>query len=250
VIRSKILSKTKIVNHGFFNRKNGYSTGIYKSLNCGIGSNDSKNKIYKNLQYVQNKLNSKKNKISLLYQIHSSKFFLIKKFSRKKIIGDALITTIKKLPIAVVTADCAPILILDTDKRIIAAVHSGWKGAIKNIVTRVLNRMIKLGSKKKDIVAVIGPCISQKNYEVGKEFKEKFIRKDKKNSVFFKFRRKRIYFDLSKFIYNQLISFGILNIDVIRKDTFEIKNNFFSARRSLKRNEPDYGRNISVIMLK
>ena len=97
---------------------------------------------------------------------------------------------------------------------------------------------------------MIGPCISQKNYEVGKEFKEKFIRKDKKNSVFFKFRRKRIYFDLSKFIYNQLISFGILNIDVIRKDTFEIKNNFFSARRSLKRNEPDYGRNISVIMLK
>ena len=67
---------------------------------------------------------------------------------------------------------------------------------------------------------------------------------------FFKLKKRKIYFDLSKFIYKQLISFGILKIDVINKDTFDAKNNFFSARRSLKRNEPDYGRNISVIMLK
>ena len=97
---------------------------------------------------------------------------------------------------------------------------------------------------------MIGPCIAQKNYEVGKEFKHKFIKKSKKNLIYFKLKKRKIYFDLSKFIYNQLISFGIFRIDVIKQDTFDTKNNFFSARRSIKKNEPDYGRNISVIMLK
>ena len=107
-----------------------------------------------------------------------------------------------------------------------------------------------MAPKKKDIIVVIGPCIGQKNYEVGKKFKDKFIKKNSKNVNFFKLKKRKIYFDLSKFIYKQLISFGILKIDVINKDTFDTKNNFFSARRSLKKNEPDYGRNISVIMLK
>ena len=92
-------------------------------------------------------------------------------------------------------------------------------------------------------------CIAQKSYEVEKEFKDKFVKKNKRNSVFLKL-KKKIYFNLVKFIHYQLISFGIIKIDVIRKDTFDKKNNFFSARRSLKNNEPDYGRNISVIMLR
>ncbi len=250
MISSKFLNQTNIVNHGFFNKKNGFSTGIYKSLNCGKGSFDSKQNIKKNLNYVKKKIVSKKNNIALLYQIHSSKFYYIKNFPKKKLVGDALITNVKNLPLGILTADCAPILILDIRKKIIAAVHSGWKGAYKNIVIKTLKKLIKLGSQKKDIIAVIGPCIKQRNYEVGKEFKDKFIKKNKKNLIFFKLKKRKIYFDLSKFIFNQLISFGIFKIDVINKDTFDRKNNFFSARRSLKRNEPDYGRNISVIMLK
>ena len=132
----------------------------------------------------------------------------------------------------------------------IAAIHAGWKGAYKNIVIKVLKKFINIGSRKRDIIVVIGPSISQKSYEVGREFKDKFLRKNRKNSIFFKSIQKKIYFNLVKFIHNQLISFGIFKIDVIRKDTFDKKNNFFSARRSLKRNETDYGRNISVIMLK
>ena len=250
MISSKLLNKTNIVNHGFFNKKNGFSKGIYKSLNCGKGSLDNKKNIKKNLSYVKKKIFSKKNNIVILYQIHSSKFFYIKKFQKKKLIGDGLITNFKNLPLGILTADCAPILILDIKKKIIAAIHVGWKGAYKNIVYKILKRLIKLGSQKKDIIAVIGPCIGQKNYEIGKEFKDKFIKKNKKNLIYFKLKKRKIYFDLSKFIFNQLNSFGILKIDVINKDTFDIKNNFFSARRSLKRNEPDYGRNISVIMLK
>ena len=250
MIFSKLLNRTKIVNHGFFNKKNGFSRGIYKSLNCGIGSQDNKKNVKKNLNYVKRKICSERNNIVILYQVHSSKFHVIKKVPKKKIIGDALITKEKNLPIGILTADCAPILLLDEKKKIIAAIHSGWKGAFKNIIIKVIRKFLKLGSKKKDIIAVIGPTIGQKSYEVGNEFKDKFIRKNRKNQIFFKKKQNKIYFDLSKFIHDQLISFGIFKIDVINKDTFDKKNNFFSARRSLKRNETDYGRNISVIMLK
>ena len=250
MIISKLLLKTKIVNHGFFNRTNGFSKGIYKGLNCGYGSDDSKKNIRKNLSYVKNKISSKKNNIVLLYQVHSSKYFNIKKFPKNKLVGDCLITDIKNLPLGILTADCAPVLILDYKKKIIAAIHAGWKGAYRNIITKVLKKLIKLGSNKKHIIAVVGPTISQKNYEVGNEFKNKFIKKSKKNSVFFKLKQKKNYFNLSKYIQYQLNSFGISKIDVIRKDTFEKKNNFFSARRSKSRKETDYGRNISVIMLK
>ena len=249
MIKSKLLQNNHCVTHGFFNKKNGYSKGIYKSLNCGPGSRDIKKNVRKNLNYVKKKICSKNN-IVLLYQIHSSKFFFIKRFPKKKLIGDSLITNVKNLPIGILTADCSPILILDPKKKIIAAVHVGWRGAFKNITIKVLKKLIKLGSKKKDIITVIGPSIAQKNYEIGKEFRDRFIRKSKRNSTFFKLKQKKIYFDLKKFIQAQLISFGILKIDVIRKDTFDRKNNFFSARRSLKRKELDYGRNISVIMLK
>ena len=119
MIKSKILDKTKIVNHGFFNKKNGFSKGIYKSLNCGKGSKDKKTNVNKNLIYVKDKIGSKLNGIVLLYQIHSSKFFFIKKIPKKKIVGDALITNIKNLPIGILTADCAPILNLDYKKKII-----------------------------------------------------------------------------------------------------------------------------------
>ena len=250
MILSKLLQNTGLVNHGFFNKKNGFSKGIYKSLNCGRGSLDNANNIKRNINYVKKKIYSKKNNISLLFQIHSSKFFYIKKTFKKKLVGDGIITNTRNLPIGILTADCAPVLILDMKKKIIAAIHVGWKGGYKNIVTKVLKKFIKLGSKKGDILAVIGPCISQINYEVGKEFKYKFIRKSKKNLIFFKLKNRKIYFNLKKFIYYQLISFGISKIDVINKDTFDKKNNFFSARRSIKKNEPDYGRNISVIMLK
>ena len=250
MIFSKLLNETNIVHHGFFDKKNGFSKGIYKSLNCGKGSKDSQKNIKKNLNYVKKKICSKKYNITVLHQIHSSKFHVIRKVPNKKIVGDALITKVKNLPIGVLTADCAPILLLDEKKKIIAAVHSGWKGAFKKIIIKVLRKFLKMGSQKKDIIAVIGPTIGHKSYEVGKEFKDKFLKNNKNNKIFFKLKKDRIYFDLTKFIRSQLISFGILKIDVINKDTFDKKNNFFSARRSLKNNEPDYGRNISVIMLK
>ena len=251
MIKSKKLSKFKNVEHAFFNRLGGKSTGIFKSLNCGPGSSDNKKNILKNLETVRNKIKAKSKKIIFLNQIHSNKFYYIGKNSKlnNKLEGDALITDKRNLPIAVLTADCAPILIHDEKKKMIAAIHAGWKGAYNDIVKKVVKFMIKKGCSPQNITVAIGPCISSKNYEVKDDFKKRFIKKDKKNIIFFKITKDKNYFNLNKYIHFQLESLNIKKVDIINKDTFNAKNNFFSARRSISRNENDYGRNISIIMI-
>ena len=252
MIKSKKLSRFKSIEHAFFNRLGGKSTGIFKSLNCGLGSSDNKKNILKNLEIVSNKIKAKSNKIVLLNQVHSNKFYYIdknSKLNKNKFNGDALITNKQKLPIAVLTADCAPILIHDEDKKMIAAIHAGWKGAYKDVVKKVVKFMITKGCNPKNITVAIGTCISSNNYEVKEDFIKKFIKKDKKNITFFKKTNNKNFFNLNKYIHFQLKSLNIKKIDIINKDTFNTKNNFFSARRSISRNENDYGRNISIIMI-
>ena len=109
--------------------------------------------------------------------------------------------------------------------------------------------MLKKGCSKNSITAAIGPCIQQNSYNVGIEFMKKFIKKNKKNKIFFKKKKKVLYFNLPNFVKSQLKSNKITNIDMINIDTFVKKNNFFSARRSLRLKHDDYGRNISIIMI-
>ena len=230
----------------------GKSSGVFISLNCGPGSSDNNNNILKNLNVVSKKINIKSKKIFLLNQIHGDKFFFIDKnlkLKNNKFDGDALITNKRNIPIAVLTADCAPILIYDKNKKMVAAIHAGWKGAYKDIIKKVTRFMIKKGCSPNDITAVIGPCISVNNYQVKQDFIKRFIKKDDKNKKFFKKKGNKNYFNLSKYIYSQFKALNIKKIDVINKDTFVAKNNFFSARRSISHNENDYGRNISVIMI-
>ena len=200
---------------------------------------------------MRSKIKAKSNKIFLLNQVHSNNFHFIGKHSKiyNKFKGDALVTDKKNIPIAVLTADCAPILIYDENREMVAAVHAGWKGAYKGIIKKVIKFMIKKGCSQKNITAAIGPCISTNNYQVRDDFIKKFIKKDKKNIIFFKKSKSKDYFNLRKYVRFQLESLNIKKIDIINKDTFSNKNNFFSARRSISQNENDYGRNISIIMI-
>ena len=251
MITSKKLSKFKSITHGFFDRQKGASRGIYKSLNCGLGSYDNKRKVLKNLKIVCKKIKCSPKNLILLNQIHSSKYYFINKKNKinKKFKGDALITNLSKVAIGILTADCVPILIYDKKLKIVSAVHAGWRGIYKKIVVKVIKFFKKKGSNLNDLNVSIGPCISQKSYEVKKDFITKFIKKDKKNKVFFKKVKNKTYFSLNKCVSYQLKKIGIKNIEIINKDTFNKNNNFFSARRSLLRKEIDYGRNISVIMI-
>ena len=118
MITSKKLKKFYNIKHGFFNNKGGGSSGIYKSLNCGIGSNDNKKNVKKNLQIVSNKIGTKK-KLILLHQLHSNKIFFVNKISKKKLFGDGLITNVRNLAIGILTADCAPILFFESKKKLL-----------------------------------------------------------------------------------------------------------------------------------
>ena len=252
MIKSKKLSKFQQINHGFFDKKGGKSTGIYKSLNCGVGSSDSKKNVLNNLKIVCKKINCSSKNLILLNQIHSSKFYFINKnykFKKKKLNGDALVTNVKKIALGVIVADCVPVLIYDKNLKIISAIHAGWKSVYKEIIKKVVKFLIKKGSNTKNLVAVIGPSISEKSYEVQKDFKDKFLKKDKQSKFFFKIRKNKTYFGLNKYVYYHLKKLGIKNLEIIKKNTFDPKNNFFSARRSIQNKENDYGRNISVIMI-
>ena len=233
------------------NRKGGKSKGIYKSLNCGKGSLDKKNCVNTNLIIASKKISKSSNKLVLLNQVHSNKYFFVKddNSEKSKLIGDALITNKRKIILGVLTADCVPILIFDKKLKMISAIHAGWRGAYKGIINAVIKYFVKNGSESKNLIAAIGPCISQKHYEVQKDFKSKFFKQSRSNKIFFKNIGNKTYFSLNKYVNYQLKSLGVKKIDIIDQDTYNPKNNFFSARRSIHKKENDYGRNISLIMI-
>ena len=246
---SKKLSKFKRIKHCFFSRKGGFSKGLYKGLNCGKGSKDKKENILKNLKYVAKKMIVNKNKLILMNQTHSNKVIEITKSNyKKKINSDAMITKVKGLAIAVVTADCVPIIIYDLKNEIIGCIHAGWKGAFSGIIKNTVNKIKKIKNNNM-IFASIGPCIGKKSYEVDVNFYQKFLKKTKQNKKYFsdKSKNKKL-FNLRKFVADKLIELQV-EIDHVNHDTFKEKMNFFSYRRSIKLKQNDYGRCISVVRL-
>ena len=250
MLYSKKLMKFKRIKHAFFDRREGFSKGVYKSLNCGLGSNDNINNINKNLDKVCKKIGFNKNNLILLNQIHSNIVHKVEKIPKEKLKGDSLITNKKGIALGILTADCAPVFIYDPINGLISALHAGWKGAYKNIISTTLRKFRLNGSNFEDLIAVVGPCISKKNYEVKVDFFKKFTGKNKLNKKFFNTKNNKMYFSLNDYIKENLLKLGVKNIEIVKKDTYTSSNNFFSARRSLKNKLNDYGRNISVIMIK
>ena len=246
---SKKLKKIKQIKHCFFSRKNGFSKGIYKGLNCGKGSKDKKVNVKKNLDYVAKKMNIQRDKLILMYQTHSNKVVEIKKNNyKKKIIADAMITKMKGFALSVVTADCVPIILYDAKNEIVGCVHSGWKGAFLGVIKNTISKIKKISSGNK-IYASIGPCIGKKSYEVDKNFYKMFLAKSRNNKIYFSNKNKiKKLFNLRKFVTNKLIKANI-KVDHVDRDTFTEKSNFFSYRRSCKLKQKDYGRCISSICM-
>ena len=247
---SKKFQKFKNIKHCFFSRKEGFSKGIYKSLNCGKGSKDKKKNVYRNLSFVSKKMKIDLNRLFLMHQTHSSKVFIITKKNKdlKKFYSDALITKLKGVALGVVTADCVPIILYDIENQIIACIHAGWKGALSGVIENTVKKFKKLNSKNK-IFACVGPCIGVKSYEVDYNFYKIFITQSKKNTAYFLKKNKfKKLFNLRKYVNDKLIRLKI-NVDHVNHDTFKEKSRFFSYRRSQKLGENDYGRCISVISL-
>ena len=237
------------IDHCFFSRKNGKSNGIYESLNCGIGSKDSKENVQKNLEIVAKNFKIEKKKLILMNQTHSNKVeFIEKEDNSKRIEADAMLTQNDKVALCVLTADCAPILIYEKDKKIIGCIHAGWKGAFNGVIDNTLKKLNEIGGNIKQVVVCIGPCISQKSYEVKEDFYSVFRKKSKENDSFFiKNKKNSFNFDLRSFVIKKFNDYGVTQIDNINLDSFAMKNEYFSHRRAKKLGEDDYGRCISVI---
>jgi YfiH family protein len=249
---SKRLKNISNLKHCFFSRKNGVSKGIYNSLNCGINSKDNKENVIQNINIVSKKLNCEKKPIIALNQNHGNKVvcFNNQEDVKNKMIGDAIVTTLKNVGISVLTADCVPILFYNPKKKIIGCVHAGWKGALNGIIENTVNKFLELNSNIKDLVAAIGPCINHHHYEVSHDFYKKFVDQNENNQQFFiVLNNKKYLFNIRSYINTKLIRLGINNIDHIEMDTFSNEENFFSYRRSKKNDDKDYGRCISVIIM-
>ena len=249
---SKKLKKFKNLKHCFFSRKNGVSKGYYESLNCGLGSNDKKENVFKNLDWVAKKITCRKEYLITLDQKHTNQVihFDSGKSVKNKLTGDAILSEVKNIGIGILTADCAPIFFYDQKKKIIGCAHAGWKGALNGVIRNTIKKFNELNSNNNDLIAVVGPCINKKNYEVKTDFFEKFISQDKNNENFFKkINSEKYIFDLRDFINKELSNLDIKNIDNIEMDTFSEREFFYSYRRSQLNKEQDYGRCISVILM-
>lgn len=247
----KELQSPSGITHGFFTRFGGCSEGIFSSLNAGLGSGDDTNCVVENRKRICNALGTTPSNLATLHQHHSADVFIANGgIENKRPKADGIVSNTPGTAIGVVTADCGPVLFADPENKVIGAAHAGWRGAFDGVLQNTIDKMIELGAERENITASLGPCISQKNYEVGPEFYKRFIGKDNSFSQFFKPSDKSDHFlyDLNAFIQEQLNSAGVIAED-LAICTYDEDNGYFSYRRTTHRSEKDYGRQLSLITL-
>jgi len=240
------------IRHGFFTREGGVSTGIYGSLNCGLGSRDDAENVRQNRALVAQTLGVAPDHLLTLYQIHSATAVVVDKAWDGEAAGaDALVTRTPGLAIGALTADCAPVLFCDPEARVIAAAHAGWRGALSGIAEATVAAMEELGASRERMLAVIGPSISQRAYEVGAEYVDRFLAEEPTSSVFFMTDDSsgEPHFDLSGYVAERLSRAGVGTISDLGLCTYCDETRLFSYRRSQHHGEDDYGRQISAIVL-
>ncbi|MEP5155600.1 peptidoglycan editing factor PgeF [Planktotalea sp.] len=247
LLKADILSGTQ---HGFFTRKGGESSGIFEGLNCGVGSSDASDIVLANRSRVAGEMAVVEDALVGVHQYHSAEVVTVDAPSTERPKADAMVTRTAGVALGILTADCQPVLFADKEAGVIGAAHAGWKGALDGVLANTVSAMEDLGAKRANITAAIGPCISQRAYEVGPEFYDDFTAKDPEFSRFFaNGTDDRMQFDLPGFGLHMLREAGVEHAEWIGHCTYHDEARFYSYRRTTHRSEPDYGRLISVIRL-
>ncbi len=240
------------VAHGFFTRQGGMSSGLYAGLNAGLGSSDDRNTVLANRALVAQHLGARGEFIATPHQTHSSDVLVVREpWEGERPVADAVVTDVQGLALGILTADCGPVLFADHRAGIIGAAHAGWKGATGGIVENTVETMESLGARRGSITASLGPTISQRNYEVGPEFVERVLALDSRNERFLEPapRPGHALFDLPAYILSRLAAAGV-DARWTGECTYANPERFFSYRRTTHRGEPDYGRQISSILIR
>lgn len=238
--------------HAFLSKNSGVSRGIYDSLNCGPGSEDEAANVDENRRIAASLISGRRDTpILSCYQIHSADIVEVTaNWLEDRPKADAMVTSVPGLILGILTADCTPVLFADEEAGVIGAAHAGWKGALTGVLANTVNAMEKLGAKRSRITAAVGPTIHQESYEVKAEFRSHFVDIDPVFASFFEQGHDvdHYQFDLPGFVSMQLRSQGLENIWHADIDTYKSVDHF-SYRRTTHLHEPDYGRQLSGIML-
>ncbi|MEC3859884.1 peptidoglycan editing factor PgeF [Mesobacterium sp. TK19101] len=238
------------LRHGFFTRRGGASSGVFAGLNCGAGSTDQAEIVTINRGRVASAMDVPLDSLLTVHQVHSPDVVTVTEaFGTDKPRADAMVSNTPGIALGILTADCQPVLFADAEAGVIGAAHAGWRGALDGVLENTVDAMIALGADRDNIFAVIGPCISQRNYEVGPEFFDTFMEQDPTYSRFFAGGAgDRLHFDLPGFGLHRLRAAGI-DSEWTRHCTYSDSKRFYSYRRSVHEKEADYGRLISTIRL-
>ncbi len=238
------------LRHGFFTRKGGASSGVFDGLNCGLGSSDQREVVEINRARVANAMALTPVQLQSLHQVHSARVVTITAPMPQKVEADALVTATPGIGLAILTADCQPVLLADKQAGVIGAAHAGWRGARDGVLEATIDAMCAIGATPEGINAIIGPTISQRAYEVGPEFFEDFLADAPANARFFvNGQDDRLHFDLPAYGLARLRAAGVGHAAWTRHCTYFDSDRFFSYRRACHAKEADYGRLMSVITL-
>ncbi len=253
MLQAQSLSKLPGIRHGFFTRSGGVSDGVYRSLNGGVGSEDSPVKIAENRARMAANLGVAAERFLTAYQIHSPEVAVAETpwASSERPRADAIVTRTPGLAIGISTADCGPVLFADAEARVIGAAHAGWRGALTGVIEATVAAMEKLGAERPRIVAAAGPMIRQPNYEVGQDLIDRFVAIEPNTVRFFKpaKRQGHAMFDLAGYVMSRLQRAEIAQIEDLGHCTYADPAQFYSYRRATHLAEPDYGRHINAIAL-
>ena len=251
VLTSPLLAGLPGVRHAFFTRRGGVSRGVYDSLNVGAGSKDDPEAVAENRARAAAVFEVGAAQLLTCYQVHSAIAVTADAPWASRPEADAVATATPGLVCGALAADCAPILLADGEAGVIAAAHAGWRGALGGIVEAAVEAMVQLGARRERLVAVVGPCIGPASYEVGPEFLQTFLDQAPASARFFRpgVGPSRRMFDLPAFVLDRLGEVGVAQAEWIGRDTYVEDAEFFSNRRALHRQEADYGRLLSAIMI-
>ena len=237
--------------HGFLGRRGGVSVGVLAGLNVGYGSQDDKEAIDENRRRAIAALLPGA-ELATVHQIHSPRVVVAERAwpidARPH--ADAMVSVTPGLLLGILTADCTPILLADTQAGVIGAAHAGWRGALAGVADATVDAMEKLGADRARIAAAVGPCIAQASYEVDQTFRANFVEQDAANVRFFTAGPSgRPHFALEAYVVHRLTGAGIGRVEAMHLDTYADADRFYSYRRATHRGEADYGRQVSLIAL-
>lgn len=245
-----ITSDALTAQHGFFTRKGGASSGIFAGLNCGTGSSDQAEIVAINRARVAEAMGVPPQAMVTMHQVHSAKAIPVTGPLADRPQADAMVTATPGVLLAVLTADCQPVLFHDSAAGVIGAAHAGWRGAVDGVLEATLDAMEALGAARARTHAVIGPTISQAAYEVGPEFFDRFRDEDPESTRFFvNGTGDRMLFDLPGYGLHRLRAAGVGHAEWTGHCTYRDASRFYSFRRTTHAGEADYGRLISTIRL-